>query len=306
MVWIPGGTFWMGSDNGYPEERPAHLASVDGFWMDEHQVTNVEYARFVEETGWKTNAETPPRPEDYPGVPQHQLRVGSGVFQQPSHPVDLRNPGNWWDYTGGAEWRHPLGPDSTIEGKDDLPVVHVAYEDARAYAEWAGKQLPTEAQWEFAARGGLDRATYVWGEDFYPDGQAVANTWEGRFPWENKKSTSPGPVPVRSFPPNGYGLYEMAGNVWEWTTDYFQRGHDVVSGCCPPHNPTGPQKGVVEAAAPTMQMRVVKGGSFLCSHNYCRRYRPAARHGETVDTSTCHIGFRCIVPAVQPGSQGSP
>lgn len=294
MAWIPGGTFWMGSDDGYEEERPSHQVTVDGFWMDTLQVTNAEFGRFVEETGWVTTAEKPPRAEDYPGVPAEMLRVGSGVFKQPSRPVDLRNPGNWWEYVEGADWRHPWGPESTIDGLGDLPVVHVAFEDATAYAEWAGKQLPTEAQWERAARGGLEQATYAWGDDLYPGGKRLANIWHGQFPWQNKRQSTPGPERVGNYPPNAYGLYDITGNVWEWTTDLYRAQHLPANGCCPPRNPTGPRAALAEEAAPTALMRVIKGGSFLCAKNYCRRYRPSARHRETEDTSTCHIGFRCV------------
>ena len=294
MAWVPGGTFWMGADDQYPEEAPAHQVTVDGFWMDTQQVTTAEFGRFVADTGWVTTAETPPRAEDYPGVPTEMLRVGSGVFKQPPGPVDLRNAGNWWDYVEGADWRHPWGPDDNGVDRSRFPVTHVTFADARAYAEWAGKALPTEAQWEFAARGGLDRQTYVWGSELYPGGQRVANIWHGQFPWQNKRQHDPGPEPVGSYDPNGYGLYDMAGNVWEWTTDLYGYGHEPASGCCPPRNPTGPKQGIAESAAPKIPMRVIKGGSFLCSKNYCSRYRPSARHRETEDTSTCHLGFRCI------------
>ena len=296
MARIPGGTFWMGADNQYAEEAPAHQVTVDGFWMDTHQVTNAAFAEFVEDTGHVTVAETPPLIEDYPGVPVEMLRTGSGVFNQPPGPVDLRNSANWWTYVEGASWRHPWGSNGGAAARDDLPVVHVAFADANAYASWAGKRLPTEAQWELAARGGLDRQPYVWGAELYPRGKRVANIWHGQFPWQSKRHDKPGPEPVGSYDPNGYGVYDAAGNVWEWTTDYYQARHEPTSGCCPPRNPSGPRQAIAESAAPMIPMRVIKGGSFLCSKNYCSRYRPAARHRETEDTSTCHIGFRCIAP----------
>ncbi|SRR5579883_757809 len=297
MVWIPGGTFMMGSDHHYSEEGPAHLVNVDGFWMDQYAVTNKQFQRFVKQTGYVTLAERPPNPEDYPEALPELLVPGSLVFQQPKHPVDLRIC-SWWAYVRGANWRHPAGPGSSIKGRENYPVVHVAYEDALAYAEWAGKSLPTEAQWEFAARGGLDGAVYSWGNEFAPKGKQMANTWEGQFPWQNLKSHPPGPQPVGSYPPNGYGLYDIIGNVWEWTTDWYRDHHpeNKTKPCCIPVNPKGGTQ--QQSIDPNMQSqiprKVLKGGSFLCAPNYCQRYRPAARHPETIDTSTCHIGFRCV------------
>jgi formylglycine-generating enzyme required for sulfatase activity len=297
MVWIPGGTFMMGSDHHYSEEGPAHLVNVDGFWMDQYAVTNKQFQRFVKQTGYLTLAERPPNPEDYPEALPELLVPGSLVFQQPKHPVDLRIC-SWWAYVRGANWRHPAGPGSSIKGRENYPVVHVAYEDALAYAEWAGKSLPTEAQWEFAARGGLDGAVYSWGNEFAPKGKQMANTWEGQFPWQNLKSHPPGPQPVGSYPPNGYGLYDIIGNVWEWTTDWYRDHHpeNKTKPCCIPVNPKGGTQ--QQSIEPNMQSqiprKVLKGGSFLCAPNYCQRYRPAARHPETIDTSTCHIGFRCV------------
>ncbi|MGI2907582.1 formylglycine-generating enzyme family protein [Tolypothrix sp. VBCCA 56010] len=299
MNWIPGGTFIMGSDHHYPEEAPAHLVRVDGFWMDRYAVTNKQFQRFVKATGYVTVAERPPKAEDYPGAIPELLVPGSAVFQQPNHPVNLQTC-SWWIYVPGANWRHPAGPGSSIKGRENYPVVHVAYEDAVAYAAWAGKVLPTEAQWEFAARGGLEGAVYTWGNEFAPKGKRMANTWEGEFPWQNLKQRSPGAEPVGSYPANGYGLYDMIGNVWEWTTDWYRDSHpeNKKKSCCIPVNPKGGTQ--EESFDPNMvqaqiSRKVLKGGSFLCAPNYCQRYRPAARHPETIDTSTCHIGFRCVV-----------
>lgn len=301
MVRIPGGTFLMGSDNFYPEESPVHRVAVDGFWMDEQQVTNAEFRRFAQETGYVTLAERPPNPSDYPGIDPTLLVPGSLVFQQPSRRVSLNDYRLWWAYLPGACWKHPEGPTSTLNGRERHPVVHIAYADAEAYAAWAGKQLPTEAEWEFAARGGLDGAAFVWGDEFAPKGRMMANTWQGEFPWQNLATDGyEGTSPVRTFPPNGYGLYDMAGNVWEWTSDFFTPRHpnEVIKSCCIPRNPR------VEAAEQSLvgnlpgidiPRKVLKGGSHLCAPNYCLRYRPAARQGEMVDSAASHIGFRCIV-----------
>ena len=306
MVWVPGGTFHMGSDDFYPEERPAHRVTVDGFWMDEHPVTNAEFRRFAEATGYITLAEQPPDPRDYPGVDPAFLVPGALVFRPPRHRVSLRDHRAWWAYVPGASWKHPEGPESTVDDRENHPVVHVAYEDAKAYADWAGKSLPTEAEWEFAARGGLEGKTYVWGDEFAPDGRLMANTWQGEFPWQNLKSDGyEGTSPVGAFPANGYGLFDMAGNVWEWTSDFFRPRHteEPVKSCCTPRNPR------VESYEPNpdaqIPRRVVKGGSHLCAPNYCLRYRPAARQGEAVDTSTSHIGFRCIVRRNTTTGQGT-
>jgi formylglycine-generating enzyme len=299
MPFVPGGTFRMGSDAFYPEERPAHRVTVDGFWMDEHPVTNAEFSRFVEATGYVTMAERAPDPTDYPGIDPELLVSGSLVFRPPPHRVSLRDFRAWWVYLPGACWRHPDGPGSILEGRENHPVVHVALEDAEAYAGWAGKSLPTEAEWEFAARGGLDGAVYVWGDEFAPEGRMMANTWQGEFPWRNLALDGyEGTSPVGTFPANGYSLYDMAGNVWEWTSDLFAPRHSkgVAKACCIPHNPRVARP--LEAAASPdggIPRRVVKGGSHLCAPNYCLRYRPAARQGEAVDTSACHIGFRCVV-----------
>ena len=299
MVLIPGGTFLMGSDHHYTEEAPAHRVTVDPFWIDVTPVTNRQFAAFVAETGHKTTAEIAPRAEDYPGALPHMLRAGSLTFRPPAGPVPLGNAYVWWAFTFGACWRHPDGPESTIEGLDDHPVVHVSYDDAMAFARWAGKDLPTEAEWEFAARGGLDGKDYAWGDELTPGGVHMANTWQGRFPVENL--TEDGYVrtsPVGSYRPNGYGLYDMIGNTWEWTQDWFVARHHAEAGkaCCIPLNPRGPaMRESIDPNDPArIPRKVLKGGSHLCAPNYCRRYRPAARHPEPVDTSTGHVGFRCV------------
>jgi formylglycine-generating enzyme required for sulfatase activity len=291
----------MGSDDWYPEERPVHPVHVDGFWMDDHTVTVAEFRRFVKATGHVTFAERPLVAEDYPDADPSLLHPGSLVFQRTRGPVNLKDYRNWWAYVPGASWRTPRGPGSSLDGLDRHPVTHVAYEDVEAYAAWAGKSLPTEAEWEFAARGGLEGATYPWGDEFAPKGRMMANTWQGEFPWENLLlDRYEGTAPIRSFPPNGYGLYDMAGNVWEWTVDFYAPSHpDAVDHpCCAPSNPrtTSPEASYdVGMPGAHIPRRVTKGGSHLCAPNYCHRYRPAARQGEAVDTSTAHIGFRCII-----------
>jgi formylglycine-generating enzyme required for sulfatase activity len=300
MVRVPGGTFRMGSDRHYPEERPVHTVAVDGFWIDRTPVTNEQFARFVEATGHVTFAELVPKAEDYPGARPEQLFAGSLVFVKPSGPVDLRNIRNWWHWMRGADWRHPLGPDSSIDGLEQHPVVHVTFSDADAYAQWVGRTLPTEAEWEFAARGGLDGAAYAWGDEFLPDDRHMANTWQGEFPWQSTRDDGyEGTSPVGAFPPNGYGVYDLIGNVWEWTTDWYQPSHpaDAAKACCIPSNPRGPtEENSYDPRLPSIRIprKVLKGGSHLCAPNYCRRYRPAARFPEPIDTSTCHVGFRCI------------
>jgi formylglycine-generating enzyme required for sulfatase activity len=284
MVRVPGGSFLMGSADFYPEERPVRRVTVDGFWMDSYPVTVAEFRRFIRETGYVTVAERPLDPAQYPDADPALLVPGSLVFYQTSGPVDLRDVTQWWRYTPGADWRHPRGPGSTLQGLDLHPVTHVAAEDADAYAAWAGKELPTEAEWEYAARGGLEGAIFTWGDDPAPKGRAMANTWQGEFPWQNlKPPRKRGTSAVRGFPPNGFGLYDMAGNVWEWTSDDFTEQPAAHACCAPPGKP-----------AERIPRRVIKGGSHLCAPNYCLRYRPAARQGEAVDTSTAHLGFRCI------------
>lgn len=303
MVFVPGGTFRMGSDAHYPEEAPVHHVTIDGFWIDETPVTNAQFRTFVEATGHVTFAEIPPKAEDYPGALPHMLKAGSLVFNPPQGQVDLRDWSKWWEFRFGAYWRKPYGRGSWIKNLDDHPVVHVAYRDAEAYAAWAGKELPTEAEWEYAARGGLDGAEFAWGDEFTPGGRHMANTWQGNFPYENLKldryeRTSP----VCAFPPNGYGLYDMIGNVWEWTADWYASKHpaDAPKACCIPENPRGARREAsYDPCQPHIKIprKVLKGGSHLCAPNYCRRYRPAARHPEPVDTSTSHVGFRCVVRA---------
>ena len=306
MVWIPGGTFRMGSDEHYPEEAPAQPASVDGFWMDRCPVTNRDFEAFVQATGHRTVAEVAPDPAQYPGGKRELMNPGSLVFKKPGGPVDMRDFTNWWKYILGADWRHPRGPNSTIRGRADHPVVHVAYADAEAYARWKGKSLPTEAEWEFAARGGLDGAEYAWGNELMPEGRPMANFWQGEFPWQNLRTDGyEGTSPVASFPANGYELFDMTGNVWEWTTDWYtpRQAHGKASPCCIPSNPRGgPMEDSYDPRQPRIRIprRVIKGGSHLCAPNYCRRYRPAARFPEPIDTSTCHLGFRCIIRPSRP------
>jgi sulfatase modifying factor 1 len=305
MVWIPAGTFRMGSEKHYPEERPVHRVTVDGFWMDRYPVTNARFARFADATGFRTFAETPPDAADYPGALPEMLYAGSLVFTQPAGPVDLSNIRNWWTYKRGANWRNPLGEESSIDTRLEHPVVHLTFADAEAYAAWSGKALPTEAEWEFAARGGLEAASYAWGSEFLPCDRHMANTWQGEFPWQQLghdgyERTSP----VGAFPPNGYGLHDMIGNVWEWTTDWYtpKHPHEELKACCTPRNPRGPNAEDSydpEQAGLRIPRKVLKGGSHLCAPNYCRRYRPAARYPQPVDTSTSHVGFRCIV---RPGA----
>jgi formylglycine-generating enzyme required for sulfatase activity len=300
MIWMAGGAFQMGSNDFYPEERPAHLSSVAGFWIDPYPVTTADFRRFVEATDYVTVAERPLDPAGYPGADPGLLVPGSLVFRRPSKPVPLHDYRAWWSYVPGASWRHPEGPDSTLNGREHHPVTHVAWEDALAYARFAGKDLPTEAEWEFAARGGLEDAVYVWGNDFAPQGRMLANTWQGRFPWENLRLDGfEGTSPVDAFPPNGYGLYDMAGNVWEWTVDLFAPQHagSRVKPCCTPAKPHVAERQEIDTSRHTRDVparRVIKGGSHLCAPNYCLRYRPAARQGEAIDTSTCHLGFRCV------------
>jgi formylglycine-generating enzyme len=300
MAWIPGGTFRMGSADFYPEERPVHRVTVDGFWMDRHPVTVAEFRRFVRATRYVTVAERPLAPADYPDADPALLVPGSLVFQPTSGPVDLRDYRNWWAYVPGACWQRPGGPGSDLRGRGTHPVTHVAYEDAEAYAAWTGKDLPTEAEWEYAARGGLDGAVYAWGDEFAPEGRMMANTWQGAFPWQNLLTDGYGGTsPVGSFPPNGYGLHDTTGNVWEWTCDYFTPGHpaDAAHACCVPRNPRVAAREVSMVAGEPgadLPRKVIKGGSHLCAPNYCLRYRPAARQSETVDSAACHLGFRCV------------
>jgi formylglycine-generating enzyme required for sulfatase activity len=303
MNWIPGGTFRMGSADFYPEERPVHRVAVDGFWMDRHPVTVEAFRRFVKATRYVTLAERPLNPADYPEADAALLVPGSLVFCRPAGPVSMRDYRNWWRYVPGADWRHPRGPGSDDRGRERHPVTHVAYEDAAAYAAWAGKELPTEAEWEYAARGGLDGAMFAWGDEFAPGGQMMANTWQGEFPWQNLLTDGyEGTSPVGSFPANGHGLYDVTGNVWEWTCDSFSPRHpaDAARACCVPRNPRVTASHQVRPATEpgsNLPRRVMKGGSHLCAPNYCLRYRPAARQAQAVDSSASHLGFRCILRA---------
>ncbi len=285
LVWIPGQCAVLGSDDHYPEERPARPVAVDGFWIQARQVTNTDFAEFVDATGYVTVAERPIAAADYPDAPPENLQPGSMVFTRTTGPVDLRHLNLWWTWTPAASWRHPVGPLSSIEHRADHPVVHVAYEDAEAYADWAGLALPTEAEWETAARGGLDHAEFTWGDE--PEqSERLANYWHGDFPWRPDKGYGR-TAPVGNFPPNGYGLFDMAGNVWEWTADFYTE--DRAGGACCEADSYDPQQPQFQVAR-----RVVKGGSFLCADEYCLRYRPAARRPQPVDTGMSHIGFRCV------------
>jgi sulfatase modifying factor 1 len=300
MVWIPGGTFRMGSDHHYPEEAPVHRVTVDGFWIDRTPVTNRRFKQFVKATGHVTTAEILPDPKDYPGALSHMLYAGSLVFVRPPSTFDLHDWCQWWSFMKAADWRHPYGPKSNINTSDDHPVVHVSFSDALAYARWAGKDIPTEAEWEFAARGGLDGAEFAWGDEFTPGGVHMANTWQGNFPLQNLNQDGYARTsPVSAFAPNGYDLHDMIGNVWEWTADWYAPKHeaDAPKACCIPENPRGGrEEGSYDPGLPNIRIprKVLKGGSHLCAPNYCRRYRPAARHAEAVDTSTSHVGFRCV------------
>jgi sulfatase modifying factor 1 len=303
MVFIPGGKFMMGSDKFYPEEKPVHEVTVDAFYIDKFEVTNEDYQLFVEETGYVTVAERPLKPEDYPGADPALLIPGALVFQKASGPVDLKSYFNWWAWVPGANWKFPQGPASTIIGIEKHPVVHIAYEDAEAYAQWAGKELPSEAEWEYAARGGLKGKPFTWGDHDVQLSKPMANTWQGEFPHQNLLIDKyEGTSPVGSFPPNGYGLFDMAGNVWEWTSDWYvahlDESANKVKTCCTTNiNPR-----VVSAAEsydscqPEIKIprKVIKGGSHLCAPNYCLRYRPAARQPQMIDTGMNHLGFRCI------------
>lgn len=301
FAWIPRGSFWMGSDRHYPEEAPAHRVTVDGFWMSRYAVTNEHFKRFVDETGYVTLAEKAAEPAHYPGAKPDMLLPASVVFKKPPGRVDVSDHYNWWVYVAGANWRHPRGPASSIQRLMHHPVVHVAYEDAEAYAAWAGMSLPTEAEWEFAARGGLDGAEFAWGDEFIPNGKPMANTWQGEFPWQNLiEDGYAWTAPVGSFPPNGYGLHEMTGNVWEWTSDWYQDHGKIKKACCGLDNPRRcDAEQSCDPRTPEIRIprKVMKGGSYLCAPNYCSRYRPAARMAQPIDTSTCHLGFRCIVRA---------
>lgn len=307
MVWIPGGEFSMGSkdprndvcggNEPMDDARPVHRVYVDGFWMDRTEVTNAEFARFVDATKYVTVAERPLRAADYPGVPAEKLAPGSIVFTPPDHAVPLNNALQWWAWSAGTSWRHPEGPASDLKGKEHYPVVHVAYEDAAAYAAWAGKDLPTEAQWEFAARGGLSGNLYAWGNKLNPDGKHMANIWEGEFPYKNTGADGfVGIAPVASFPTNGYGLYDVAGNVWEWCKDWYAPdAYQKISAKGLARNPAGPaQSESFDPLEPGIAKHVQRGGSFLCTDQYCTRYMVGSRGKCSPDTGSNHAGFRCI------------
>ena len=288
MVWIAGGAFLMGSNHGNLNERPVHEASVGGFWMDVHEVTNGQFADFVRATHYVTLVEQKPKTADFPGVPAENLVAGALVFHSPAHPVSLKDYRQWWSYVPGANWRHPEGPSTSIRGKEKYPVVDVAYEDAEAYCRWAEKRLPTEAEWEFAAYGGGGHTTYVWGNEAKHQHEAVANIWQGRFPDLNTRQDGYyGTAPVASFHANGYGLYDMAGNVWEWTSDLYQPASDQQDPSTDPNQPP---------ITPGSEQRVIKGGSYLCNDSYCSGFRPSARMASEAGAGQCHVGFRCVKP----------
>lgn len=286
-VAVPAGRFTMGGDR-YPQEAPFHEVSIDAFRIDAHEVTNAQFAGFIAATGYVTVAERVPDPADFPGAPPEMLRPGSVVFTPPS----LDSPGgSWWSYVPGADWRHPLGPDSSIAGKDHLPVVQVAFEDAAAYAAWAGRRLPTEAEYEYAARSGREGERFAWGGDeVAPGGRHMANTWQGMFPVQNSEADGyRGVAPVGCFPANDYGAYDLIGNVWEWTASWYRPQHDPADN----DNPQGPADSY-DPANEGFPVKVIKGGSYLCAPNYCRRYRPAARHAQDIALGASHIGFRTV------------
>ena len=296
MVHIGAGRFLMGSANFYPEEAPVREVAVGAFWIDSHTVTNREFSRFVRKTGYVTVAERPLAAGDFPGA-EHVL-PGAMVFRKTTGPVDLSDWRQWWDYVPGTSWRHPEGPGSSIESRQDHPVVHVAYEDAVAYATWSGKRLPTEAEWEYAARGGLAGKSFTWGDEMEPGGKPAANTWQGEFPWQNLCADGyERTAPVGQFPPNGYGLYDMAGNVWEWTSDWYAATPEKPrSACCAAESPHASIERSYDPAFPEIRIprKVLKGGSFLCAPNYCLRFRPAARSPQMIDSGMSHVGFRCV------------
>jgi sulfatase modifying factor 1 len=310
MEWIPGGEFSMGANDpphgddvgmkATVDARPVHRVYVNGFLMDKTDVTNAQFAKFVKATGYATVAERKPRAEDYPGAPAENLIAGAVVFSPPDHPVKLDNFFQWWRYVPGANWRHPLGPGSDIKGRDNYPVVHIAYEDAQAYAKWAGKRLPTEAEWEFAARGGLAGQPFTWGTDFRPNGKWMANTHQGHFPDRDAGADGHvGIAPVAQYPPNPYGLYDMAGNVWQWTSDWYRPDYYqqlAQSGVA--RDPQGPDV-PYDPSEPTERKKVQRGGSFLCTDQYCSRYILGTRGKGEISTGTNHLGFRCVMSRQQ-------
>jgi sulfatase modifying factor 1 len=312
MVWIPGGEFSMGCDDprrlphggpdGMPDARPIHRISVDPFWMDRVEVTNRQYAAFVEATGYVTVAEHTPTAAEFPGAPPEKLVAGSVVFTPPREQVPLNDHYLWWDYVKGANWKHPEGPESSTRGREDYPVTHIAYPDAEAYAKWAGKRLPTEAEWEFAARGGVAGKAYSWGDEFRPGGRWMANTFQGRFPGKDTGADGfAGVAPVAQFPANGYGLFDMAGNVWEWCSDWYRP--DIYAECAAAElkgavvrNPQGPSSSF-DPSEPRERKRVHRGGSFLCTEEYCTRYMIGTRGKGEISSASNHLGFRCVKAA---------
>jgi formylglycine-generating enzyme required for sulfatase activity len=306
MVWIPGGKFVMGTEvqcqtscggpNAFADARPLHEVEVDGFWMDATEVTNDEFAKFVAATGYVTIAERTPTKEEFPTAPPENLVAGSTVFTKSAAPVPLDDHYRWWRYEKGASWRHPEGPTTSVEGRGRHPVVQVAYQDAEAYAKWAGKRLPTEAEWEFAARGGLAEKVYSWGDEFKPGGKFMANTWQGTFPVEDRGEDGfAGLAPVAQFPPNGYGLFDMAGNAWEWVSDWYRPDTYALRAAARvvARNPTGPDSSF-DPMEPHEKKRVHRGGSFLCTDQYCTRYMVGSRGKGEVTTGADHLGFRCV------------
>jgi len=309
MIWIPGGEFSMGAMDPPADDtigmqaavdaRPIHRVYIDGFWMDKTDVTNEEFARFVKATGYVTIAERTPTSKDFPGAPPENLYAGGAVFSPPAHAVPLNDPYEWWSYVRGADWRHPKGPNTNLKGREKYPLVQVAYPDALAYAKWAGKRLPTEAEWEFAARGGLAGKRYPWGDEFRPSGKWMANTHQGHFPdTDTGDDGYVGIAPVAQFPPNGYGLYDMAGNVWQWTSDWYRPDYyqQLAAAGGVTRNPQGPDA-PYDPAEPTEKKRVHRGGSFLCTDQYCSRYVVGTRGKGELSTGTDHLGFRCVKPA---------
>jgi formylglycine-generating enzyme len=298
MVWVPAGTFQRGSANPkLRDAHPAHQVAVDGFWMDKTAVTNEQFARFVEATGYVTVAERTPEAKDFPGAPPENLVAGALIFTPTSGPVPLDNHLRWWRYVKGANWRHPDGPSSDLTGREKNPVVQVAWQDAVAYAKWAGKRLPTEAEFEFAARGGLERKTYTWGDDLKPDGKWMANIWQGGFPYDNSGADGfQATAPVGSFPANGYGLFDMAGNVWQWCADWYRHDYyrQLAAGPRPARNPQGPDDSY-DPSEPGTAKRVMRGGSYLCTEQYCTAYEVGARGKGDPDSGTNHVGFRCVM-----------
>ncbi len=292
MVFIAGGTFQMGTDDAaFADARPVHAVTVKGFWMDEHEVTNAEYAKFVQATNYVTVAESVLDPKDFPGIPPESLVPGSGVFSPPAQAVNLDNPLQWWKYVPGASWKHPLGPSTNLRGLENYPVIHICYTDALAYATWAGKRLPTEAEWEFAAQGKKPGQKYYWGNELKPGGKWMANIYQGSFPDKNTGEDGfIGIAPVKSFAPNGYGLYDMDGNVWEWCNDFYRADYYSKS---PASNPKGPADSY-DPDEPEAVKRVQRGGSFLCSDAYCIRYRPGSRGKGEINSGSNNLGFRCV------------